>query len=136
MKVGGISRDHPPWRTFCFLFLCPVTHLKLCLPVYLLGNNFLFVFSCSYIAKDTVKFWEQKLHRLLISHLCGDLFSVFLVTQVLTNLLALILSSLFSLSHAISKRLCVLCSVFPLCLMLYIGKSLNERNSEELLSWT
>lgn len=98
----------------------------------LLGNHFLFVFSCSCVTWDIIRLWEQKLHRLFISRLCGDLFSMFLGTRVLTNLLFMILNGLFSWSHAISKRFCPLCSVSLLCLMLCIGKSLNERSSEEL----
>lgn len=59
---------------------------------------------------------------MFISHLSCVLFSMFLASQTLGNLLAIILNSLFFLSHAISKRLCLLCPIFPLCLMLYIVK--------------
>lgn len=59
---------------------------------------------------------------MFISHLSCLLFSMFLASQTLGNLLAIILNSLFFLSHAISKRLCLLCPIFPLCLMLYIVK--------------
>ena len=59
---------------------------------------------------------------MFISHLSCVLFSMFLASQTLANLLAIILNSLFFLSHAVSKRLCLPCPIFPLCPMLCIGK--------------
>ena len=59
---------------------------------------------------------------MFISRLSCVLFGMFLASQTLANLLAIILNSLFFLSHAVSKRLCLPCPIFPLCPMLCIGK--------------
>lgn len=60
-------------------------------------------------------------------------FFIFLSPQVPSNLSAMISSSLFSLSHPISKRLC-LCVAFLLCLVPCTEKPPNWKSSGEMFS--